>query len=87
MRGGAREIHAILASAVRLACQKIHEEGKADAERRGMGTTLSALLVVGSHGFVAHVGDSRIYLLRSGKHPADHRGPHRLQRAREARVA
>jgi len=67
MRGGAREIHAMLASAVRQACQKIHEEGKADAERRGMGTTLSALLVVGSHGFVAHVGDSRIYMMRSGR--------------------
>jgi serine/threonine protein phosphatase PrpC/CRP-like cAMP-binding protein len=67
LRGGAREIHAILATAVRLACQKIHEEGKIDAERRGMGTTLSALLVVGSHGFVAHVGDSRIYLLRNGR--------------------
>jgi serine/threonine protein phosphatase PrpC/CRP-like cAMP-binding protein len=67
MRGGAREIHAILAAAVRLACQKIHEEGKADSERRGMGTTLSALLVVGSHGFVAHVGDSRIYLLRNSR--------------------
>jgi CRP-like cAMP-binding protein len=31
-----------------------------------MGTTLSALLVLGGQGFIAHVGDSRIYLLRGG---------------------
>jgi CRP-like cAMP-binding protein len=32
-----------------------------------MGTTLSSLLITGSHGFVAHVGDSRIYLQRGGQ--------------------
>jgi CRP-like cAMP-binding protein len=32
-----------------------------------MGTTLSALLVLGSHGFITHVGDSRIYLQRGGR--------------------
>jgi CRP-like cAMP-binding protein len=31
-----------------------------------MGTTCSALLLIGEHGFIAHVGDSRIYLLRQG---------------------
>ena len=30
-----------------------------------MGTTLSALLIVGRKGYIAHVGDSRIYLLRN----------------------
>jgi sulfur transfer complex TusBCD TusB component (DsrH family) len=32
-----------------------------------MGTTLSVLLVVGNQGFIAHVGDSRIYLSRDGR--------------------
>jgi CRP-like cAMP-binding protein len=32
-----------------------------------MGTTLSALLLVGQQGFIAHVGDSRIYLSRGGR--------------------
>jgi CRP-like cAMP-binding protein len=32
-----------------------------------MGTTLSALLVLGHQGFIAHVGDSRIYLARAGR--------------------
>ncbi len=31
-----------------------------------MGTTLSAIVIVGSQGFIAHVGDSRIYLSRDG---------------------
>jgi CRP-like cAMP-binding protein len=31
-----------------------------------MGTTLSAIVIVGSQGFIAHVGDSRIYLARNG---------------------
>jgi serine/threonine protein phosphatase PrpC/CRP-like cAMP-binding protein len=66
-RGGGRTILGILEQAVQRACAKIHEEARADPEKRGMGTTLSALLVVGSHGFIAHVGDSRIYLLRDGR--------------------
>src|SRR3954467_3387018 len=62
-----KEILALLESAVQRACARIHEEAKADANKRGMGTTLSALLIAGSHGFIAHVGDSRIYLLRDGR--------------------
>jgi CRP-like cAMP-binding protein len=31
-----------------------------------MGTTLSALLILGHQGFIGHVGDSRIYLSREG---------------------
>ncbi len=32
-----------------------------------MGTTTSALLIAGDRGFIAHVGDSRIYMLRGGQ--------------------
>src|SRR5580704_2544854 len=66
-RGGSRAILGLLELAVQRACAKIHEEARADAAKRGMGTTLSALLVVGHQGFIAHVGDSRIYLSRAGK--------------------
>jgi len=62
-----KDVVALLEHAVQRACSKIHEEAIADAAKRGMGTTLSALLVVGHQGFIAHVGDSRIYLSRGGK--------------------
>jgi hypothetical protein len=32
-----------------------------------MGTTTSALLIAGDRGFIAHVGDSRVYMLRAGQ--------------------
>ena len=36
------------------------------AELTGMGTTVSALLRIGDHVAIAHIGDSRIYLFRDG---------------------
>jgi serine/threonine protein phosphatase PrpC/CRP-like cAMP-binding protein len=69
-RGGSRvtakDVLSILEHAVHAACQRIHEEAQADAQKRGMGTTLSCLLILGTRGFIAHVGDSRIYLQRGG---------------------
>lgn len=53
--------------AVHMAAKTIFEAAERDARRRGMGTTLSMLVVAGGQGFMAHVGDSRIYLLRSGR--------------------
>ena len=38
-----------------------------DPQLRGMGTTLTAALLTGSNLFLAHVGDSRAYLLRGGR--------------------
>jgi serine/threonine protein phosphatase PrpC len=62
-----KDLVALLEHAVQRACARIHEEAQADANKRGMGTTLSLLLVIGQQGFIAHVGDSRIYMLRGGK--------------------
>ncbi|MDP9152594.1 MAG: cyclic nucleotide-binding domain-containing protein [Myxococcota bacterium] len=62
-----KDIVALLEHAVQRACSKIHEEAEVDDAKRGMGTTLSALLVLGHQAFIAHVGDSRIYLARSGR--------------------
>ncbi|WP_437721968.1 Stp1/IreP family PP2C-type Ser/Thr phosphatase [Sorangium sp. So ce861] len=66
-RAAMKEVLSLLEHAVQRACARIHEEAKADTTKRGMGTTLSALLIAGSHGYIAHVGDSRIYLLREGR--------------------
>ncbi len=62
-----KDIVALIEHAVQRACSKIHADALADPNKRGMGTTLSALLAVGDQGFIAHVGDSRIYLLRGGQ--------------------
>jgi PPM family protein phosphatase len=43
---------------VRLAAQ--------DEARKGMGATLTAVHVIGSHAYIAEVGDSRAYLIRAG---------------------
>lgn len=55
-----------LEGAVQRACSAVFKTGEADPAKRGMGTTLDALLIVGHRGFIAHVGDSRVYLYRQG---------------------
>ncbi|HEV3192437.1 MAG TPA: Stp1/IreP family PP2C-type Ser/Thr phosphatase [Polyangiaceae bacterium] len=62
-----KDVVALIEHAVQRACSKIHAEALTDPNKRGMGTTLSALLAVGEQAFIAHVGDSRIYLLRGGQ--------------------
>ena len=54
-------------NAVRLANRNIREEAGKDPSRTGMGTTLTALLLARKRAFLAHIGDSRAYLLRAGK--------------------
>jgi PPM family protein phosphatase len=61
-----RDVTNMLEFAVNRASSKIHAEATKDAKKRGMGTTLVALLVVGTEAFIIYVGDSRIYLLRDG---------------------
>jgi serine/threonine protein phosphatase PrpC len=45
----------------------VHQMGNANAELNGMGTTLCCLLIREKFAIYAHVGDSRIYRLRSQK--------------------
>jgi PPM family protein phosphatase len=55
-----------LVTAVRLANRTIHERSQSDVRLRGMGTTLVALSLSRGVAWIAHVGDSRAYLLREG---------------------
>ena len=55
-----------LKQAIEKANRAIFEKSREDENLQGMGTTFVALALVGSHGFLAHVGDSRAYLLRDG---------------------
>jgi serine/threonine protein phosphatase PrpC len=61
-----REILNMLEFAVNRASQRVHAEAVKDTKKRGMGTTLVCLLVIGTQAFIIYVGDSRIYMLRGG---------------------
>lgn len=53
--------------AVQRACSEIFSMATADSGKAGMGTTLIMVLVVGDKGLMAHVGDSRLYMVRQGQ--------------------
>jgi serine/threonine protein phosphatase PrpC len=55
-----------LASAIHLANRKVFEMANANPEQKGMGATIVAAWVDGQRLSLAHVGDSRAYLLRAG---------------------
>jgi serine/threonine protein phosphatase PrpC len=55
-----------LASAVHLANRSIYDSAQANPSQRGMGATVTAAWIEGNRLSIAHVGDSRAYLLRSG---------------------
>jgi protein phosphatase len=58
-----------LVRAFTLANREIRRRGRAEPEKRGMGTTLSVLALTqkNGRGVIVHVGDSRVYRLRAGR--------------------
>jgi serine/threonine protein phosphatase PrpC len=52
--------------ALEQADQRVLQEARRHPEWHGMGTTLTMACVIDREAFVAHVGDSRCYLLRQG---------------------
>lgn len=57
----------LVRTAVLTACKAIYDQGQSHPKYAKMGTTLTMLLHVGEQAVIAHVGDSRLYLLRKGK--------------------
>jgi protein phosphatase len=53
--------------ALRLSGRRIYEKAAESAEFHGMGTTAVAMLIDRGNAFVAHVGDSRLYLVRDDR--------------------
>ena len=56
-----------LARAVKAANREVLRASREGVGRAGMGTTITAALVEGCHIAIAHVGDSRAYLLHDGQ--------------------
>ncbi len=51
----------------RQAHARIQQRARENPSLHGMGTTMTAFALVGNHLYYAHIGDSRLYLLRAGK--------------------
>ena len=65
---GGDSIPDLLKSSIIGANQRIHEKGTSgDPRYHKMGTTVVVLVVKNNKAYIAHVGDSRIYLYRDGK--------------------
>jgi serine/threonine protein phosphatase PrpC len=64
---GRRGLVQLLQTAVLQAHQSVYQRGQSEADKQGMGTTLDVVLIAGAEAFVAHVGDSRTYLVRDGR--------------------
>jgi serine/threonine protein phosphatase PrpC len=58
------EIRRLLESGVKSACYMVFGMAELDPEKKGMSTTLSALLIRAGYAFAVHVGDSRVYRVR-----------------------
>ena len=56
-----------LVEALQAAHERIREYGLAHPHLQGMGTTCTALALAGGFLYYAHVGDSRLYLVRRGR--------------------
>ncbi len=65
-RGRAEPAQALV-EALELANREIYALAAEDSRLRGMGTTCTALVIRRKLGYLAHVGDSRLYLLRDGE--------------------
>ena len=62
-----QEILKLLDDAVEAANIQVELEGRYNPAKQGMGTTLSIALIINNNLYIAHVGDSRIYLLDKHK--------------------
>jgi protein phosphatase len=63
---GHGEVRRLLESGVQSACYMVFGMAEMDPEKKGMSTTLTAMLVREGFVFTAQVGDSRVYRLRQG---------------------
>ena len=60
------ELRRVAVEAAETACAHVHRRGSTDPRLAGMASTLTALVLAGPRGVMAHAGDSRLYLHRDG---------------------
>jgi serine/threonine protein phosphatase PrpC len=60
-------LRSILLSALDHANARVYEQSGSHEDFVGSGTSLTAVMIVGHHAFIGHVGDARAYLLRLGR--------------------
>jgi protein phosphatase len=61
-----QQLKALLAAAVREAHAAVRARAACEPDKHGMGSTLEVAVIAGRDVFLAHVGDSRTYLVRNG---------------------
>jgi serine/threonine protein phosphatase PrpC/CRP-like cAMP-binding protein len=61
------EVEALLRTAIQNASAEVFDLARGGQGRHGMGTTCISLIVVGGKGFMGHVGDSRMYMVRESR--------------------
>ena len=54
----------LMESSIQAATYMVFSMAELDRDKSGMGTTISALLILGDYAITAQVGDSRVYLIR-----------------------
>ena len=64
---GDKDVTERMQSAIRAANAAIFQRTLTEHDKRGMGTTLTSLVLYGTRFLIGQVGDSRAYLLREGK--------------------
>ena len=62
-----QRILGLIDECIQASTKAVFDISKKKAKSRGMGTTLSVLMILGNKGIIAHVGDSRIFLLRQNQ--------------------
>jgi PPM family protein phosphatase len=63
----AADMPALITAAIKESCAAVFDSALHQPHLRGMGSTVTAMLVTGSVAWFGHVGDSRAYLVRDGK--------------------
>lgn len=63
-RSSERDIPTMLTAALREANERVYSEARRSRRKSNMGSTAAVTAIAGNHLYLAHVGDSRIYLVR-----------------------